>query len=293
MKVAFIGLGRMGKGMARRILDAGHVLTVYDQNAEQMKAFEEAGAKIADSVAAVTEDSEVVITMLPSDEALHGLAHSCDGLIMSMPKGMIHMAMGTHGVDLIRSLTRDHHEAGQSLVAGTVLGRPDLAASGQLTMVPGGPADILEFLRPLFEVLGKQTFIAGNNPETATVVKIAHNFILGCAIEAMGEGVALVSKHGGEPSLLLEVLTQGLFGAPAYEIYGKIIVDQLYDNVGASAHIGLKDMNLALAAAEVVNMPLPSANVMRDRLLGAIAHGDGDRDWAIVAREQARASGLE
>ncbi len=89
------------------------------------------------------------------------------------------------------------------------------------------------------------------------------------------------------------MLTEGLFGCPAYKIYGQIIVDEAYDKVGASVQIGIKDANLALAAGEAVGVPLPGCNVMRDRLLGAVSHGDGECDWAVMAREQARASWLE
>jgi 3-hydroxyisobutyrate dehydrogenase-like beta-hydroxyacid dehydrogenase len=89
-----------------------------------------------------------------------------------------------------------------------------------------------------------------------------------------------------------EVMTDGLFSAPAYKVYGKIIVEQSYDRVGQKALLGLKDANLALAAGEAVGVPLPSCNVWRDRLVGAAAHGDGDKDWAVMALEQARASGL-
>ena len=109
----------------------------------------------------------------------------------------------------------------------------------------------------------------------------------------MGEAMSLVRKLGVEPAMFHNVLTSGLFGAPAYEVYGKMIVDEAYDSMGATAVIGLKDINLALEAAESAQMPLPSASVMRDRLLGAIAHGDSALDWAVVAKEQARASGIE
>ena len=119
------------------------------------------------------------------------------------------------------------------------------------------------------------------------------NFMLGCAIEAMGEAFSLVRRYGVAPSVLYDVMTEGLFAAPAYKIYGKIIVDESYDKVGFTTLLGLKDLGLALAAADQVRVPLPSANVCRDRLLGAVAHGDSARDWAVMAREQARASGLE
>ena len=109
----------------------------------------------------------------------------------------------------------------------------------------------------------------------------------------MGEAMSLVRKLGVDPAMFHKVLTDGLFSAPAYEVYGKMIVDEDYDSMGATATIGLKDINLALQAAESAQVPLPSASIMRDRLLGAIAHGDAALDWAVVAKEQARASGLE
>jgi len=293
MRVGFIGLGRMGHGMASRILGAGHELAIYDQIPELLEKLGDAGATVASSVEEVVNDREIVISMLPHDEALEGLVFSEGGLLESMAEGTIHMPSGTHGIAIIRKLTAAHRDAGQVLIAGHVLGRPDLAAEGKLTIVPGGPPEILERLQPLFDVLGKKTFITGHEPETATAVKIANNFVLGCAIEVIGESMSLIRKFGVDPALFQRVLTEGLFGAPAYQVYGQIIVDEAYDKVGASVHIGLKDANLALAAGEAVDVPLPCANVMRDRLLGAKAHGDGDLDWAVMAREQARASGIE
>ncbi len=109
----------------------------------------------------------------------------------------------------------------------------------------------------------------------------------------MGEAFSLARSYEVEPAVFYDVMVDGLFSAPAYNVYGKIMVEQAYDNVGFTADLGLKDANLILAAADLARIPLPSANVWRDRLLGAIAHGDGGRDWAVVAREQARASGLE
>lgn len=293
MKVGFIGLGRMGQGMAGRILGAGHDLVIYDQVPELLTALGKAGATIASSVAEVVADREVVIDMLPHDAALEKLVFSNGGLLEALPIGAIHMPMGTHGVEIIQRLSNAHAEADQLFVAGHVLGRPDLAANGQLSIVPGGSPELLKRLQPLFDVLGKKTFIAGDEPQSATAVKIAHNFVLGCAIEVIGEGMSLARKYGVEPALFHQVLTEGLFSSPAYEVYGQIIVDEAYDKVGASVQIGIKDANLALAAGEAVGVPLPSCNVMRDRLLGAVAHGDGECDWAVMAREQARASGLE
>jgi len=196
-------------------------------------------------------------------------------------------------VAVIQELDAAHDAAGQTLVAGHVLGRPDLAASGQLGIVAAGRGDAVERCLPLFDVIGRQTFRAGEQPVGATSIKLANNFVLGCAIEAMGEALSLVRSYGVAPETLYEVLTEALFAAPAYKVYGQIMVDESYDRVGFTTDLALKDANLILAAADQARIPLPSANVYRDRLLGAIAHGDGDKDWAVMAREQARAGGLD
>lgn len=292
MNVGFIGIGRMGRGMAGRLLAAGHDLAVYNRTRAKADALGEAGAKVAASIAEVVGHGDVTITMLADDPALEAVALGHGGLVQALPKGAIHMVMGTHGVDVVRRLGASHAAAGQILVAAPVLGRPDMAASGQLGIVVAGPAAAVDRLRPLLAAMGRRSFEAGTDPLAATSIKVTNNFVLGCAIEAMGEAFALVRKYGVAPEVLYEVMTDGLFSAPAYKVYGKIIVEQSYDRVGQKALLGLKDANLALAAGEAVGVPLPSCNVWRDRLVGAAAHGDGDKDWAVMALEQARASGL-
>jgi 3-hydroxyisobutyrate dehydrogenase-like beta-hydroxyacid dehydrogenase len=214
-------------------------------------------------------------------------------MLDTLAKGAIHVPMGTHSVTALTELEAVHKEAGQVLVAAPVLGRPDAAAAGTLGIVPAGPAEAVAKLAPVWEVVGRRAFNAGTNPAGAAAVKLANNMVLGCAIEAMGEGFALTRKFGVDPVVFNEVLTDGLFAAPAYKIYGNIIANQLYDQVGFTAALGLKDAKLIMAAGHAANVPLPSCNAYRDRLLGAIAHGEVDCDWAVMARDQARASGLD
>jgi 3-hydroxyisobutyrate dehydrogenase-like beta-hydroxyacid dehydrogenase len=293
MKVAFLGIGRMGSAIAARVLGGGHDLVVYNRTSEKTADLAAAGAGVAPSIAAACAEREVVMTMLADDAALSAVVLDAGGLRDSLAVGSIHVVMGTHGVATVRSLAAAHTQAGQILVAAPVLGRPDVAAAGKLGIVAAGPPEAVAFCQPLFDVIGRRTFDAGTAPEGATAIKLANNFLLGCAIEVMGEAYSLARSYEVEPSVLYDVMTDGLFAAPAYNVYGKIIAEQDYDNVGFTTLLGLKDANLILAAAELTRVPLPSANAWRDRLLGAIAHGDGDRDWAAVAREQARASGLE
>jgi 3-hydroxyisobutyrate dehydrogenase-like beta-hydroxyacid dehydrogenase len=201
--------------------------------------------------------------------------------------------MGTYGVAAIRTLGAAHAGARQVLVAAPVLGRPDLAAAGQLGVVVGGPVEAAHRCRPLLEAIGRRIFEAGPMPESATAIKLANNAVLGCAMIAMAEGFSLVRRYGVNPQVFQDVMTEGLFSATAYKVYGQKMVDESYDQVGSPITVGLKDAGLIAAAAAIARVPMPSHNVYLDRLLGAVAHGDADRDQAVLAREQARACGLE
>jgi len=293
MRVGFIGLGQMGRRIAARVLGAGHDLVVYNRTREKTSELAKAGARVAPSIGGACEGREVVITMLTDDAALKEVAFSAGGLRGSIPAGSIHLTMGTHGVAAIQQVAAAHAQSNQTLVAAPVLGRPDLAAAGQLGIVAGGPEEAVRRCEPLFQVIGPHTFQAGARPEGASVIKLANNFVLGCAIEAMGEAFSLVRKYGVVPQVFYEVMTEGLFSAPAYKVYGKIIVEESYDRVGFTTLLGFKDANLIMEAADIARVPLPSGDAYRDRLLGAIAHGDGEKDWAVIAREQGRASGLD
>jgi 3-hydroxyisobutyrate dehydrogenase-like beta-hydroxyacid dehydrogenase len=293
MNVGFVGLGRMGQGMARRILDAGHSLCVYDVVAAQTTPLAAAGARVAGSVAELAERCEVVVSMLVEDAVVARVAFAARGLVEALPKDAIHLVMGTHGVAMVRELEARHRAAGQTLVAAPVLGRPDLAAAGQLGIVVAGPEPAVARCKPLLESMGRRLFVAGTKPESATAIKLANNAVLGCAMVAMAEGFALVRRYDVAPQVFQDVMTEGLFGATAYKVYGQKMVDESFDQVGSPIFVGLKDANLIAAAADLARVPMPSHNVYRDRLLGAVAHGDGDRDQAVLAREQARAAGLE
>jgi 3-hydroxyisobutyrate dehydrogenase-like beta-hydroxyacid dehydrogenase len=292
MKVGFIGLGRMGGAMARRLLEAGHEVGVYNRTAAKLKPLTDVGAKVVDSIKAAATFGDAVFTMLTDDAAALDVVGRPGGLKDSLPKGGVHICAGTHSVAGIQKLKAIHAEAGQILIASPMLGRPDVVAAGNAGIVVGGPPEAVTRLRPLFTAIAPRVIEAGAEPSAAAVIKIANNFVLGCAIEALGEGFSLVRKYDVAPEIFLSVLTDGLFNCWAYKTYGKFIADQKYLPAGQSALNGLKDANLALAAGEATGVPLPSGNVWRDRLVGAVAHGEGNHDWTVMAHDQARASGL-
>ena len=170
MKVGFIGLGRMGQGMAGRMLDAGHDLRICDQIPENMQTLQAGGAVIAATIADVCLDRDVVISMLPHDGALDAVVNGPGGLVESMSTDTVHMAMGTHSVNQINAINQSHADASQVFIAAPVLGRPDLAATGQLSIVPAGPTDAVERMQPLYDAMSKQTFKAGTQPQSSTAV---------------------------------------------------------------------------------------------------------------------------
>jgi len=292
MKVGFIGLGRMGGAMARRLIDGKHEVGAYNRTADKLKTLTDLGARPLDSIKAAANYGEAVFTMLADDAAVLDVVTQSRGLLETLPKGGIHICAGTHSVDCIGRLKALHGEAGQVLLATPMLGRPEVVSSGQAGMVLGGAKASIDRFRPLFDAIARRTFEAGDDPVAAAAIKIANNFVLGCAIEAMGEGFSLVRRYDVVPDVFLDVMTDGLFACSAYKIYGKLIAEERYQPAGQRAVLGLKDANLALAAGGAVGVPLPSGNVWRDRLVGAVAHGEGEYDWAVMAKDQARASGL-
>jgi 3-hydroxyisobutyrate dehydrogenase-like beta-hydroxyacid dehydrogenase len=293
MRIGFIGIGRMGQGMSARLVSDGHDLLVYNRTSGKTAVVEHAGAKAAPTINDVCSNRDLVISMVADDAALNDVTLGPGGVRDCLPKDAVYVAMGTHSASAVQSVATALGAKGLAFVAAPVLGRPDAAAAGQIVIVCGGPQEALRKCEPAFSTLGRKTMEASSAPEAAIAIKLANNFVLGCAVETMAEAFALVRKYGVNPQVFYDVMTEGLFAAPAYKVYGKLIVDSSYDKPGFTVTLGLKDIKLALAAAELVGVPLPSGSVVRDRLVGAIAHGDANKDWSVLGREQARASGLE
>lgn len=293
MRVGFLGLGRMGSAMAARLLAAQGSLAVYDVDTRQSARLAASGATACGSIRELASGSDVVISMLPNDEALRAATLGTDGLTSALAAGAIHMISGTHGVQVVDDILAAHRAAGQILVTCHVLGRPELAASGKLGLVPAGPAAAVKALHPLLSILGERVFEAGENPLSSTAIKIANNYVLGCAIEAMGEGMALVRKYGVDPQVFYRVMVEGLFDCTAYRAYADIIAKRDWSRVGATAVIGLKDAALSLEAAQKVGITLPSLSPWQVHLERAIARGEANLDWSVMGREQFRESGLE
>lgn len=290
MKVGFIGLGQMGRGMAANLVTAGHDVTVYNRSAEKAAGL---GARVAGTPAEAALGADAVLTMVAHDSALREVAFGEDGFIGALPEGGIHISCSTISVALAESLTSTHAAADQRFVAAPVFGRPDAAAAAKLFIAAAGAAADLAACQPLFDAIGQRTFVLGTEPANASLVKLSGNFLIAAVIESLGEAMALVAKGGVDQRAYLELLTSTLFSAPVYKTYGNLIVEKKFTPAGFAATLGQKDVRLVLEAGEGLNVPLPLASLLRDRFLALLAQeGGAALDWSAISTLAARDSGL-
>ena len=291
MKVGFIGLGAMGSAMASNLQAAGHALTVWNRTPEATAPLVSLGAKAARTADRAAQ-GEVLCSMLANDAAVCAVFLD-SGLLDAMDAGTVHVNHATISVALAEELVAEHEQRGLGYVAAPVFGRPDAAAAAQLNMLVAGKTTAVERVRPVLEAMAARLWPLGEAPQRATVAKIAGNFMLAAAIESMAEATALTRAHGVSAADFLDVMTQTLFAAPAYQGYGKLIAEQRFKPAGFTLPLGLKDVGLALAAGEAARVPLPFAGVLRDSLLEALAGGDAELDWSALSLVAARRAHLD
>lgn len=296
MRVGFIGLGQMGQAIARNLLKAGHELVVYNRTPSRADALRADGARVASTPAEACA-REVVMTMLADDRAVEelllGKSDGQTGALAALPKGAVHVSLGTISVDLSRRLAQTHAAQGQGFVAAPVFGRPDAAAAATLVVVTAGPAEQVERCRPLLKAIGRQLFVVGAEPHLANVIKLTGNFMIAATLETLGEAFAFLRKLGVDPSQFLEIVNGSLFRSPMYESYGRMIAESRYQPAGFALPLGLKDVRLLLAAADAAQVPTPVASVIREHMLSGLARGMEQSDWSTIARVIAENAGLE
>jgi 3-hydroxyisobutyrate dehydrogenase-like beta-hydroxyacid dehydrogenase len=285
MKLAFLGTGNMGAPMARNLLRASHQVTVYNRTREKAEPLKKEGAKIAASPKEAGRDADIAITMLANDAAVEQAVFGRDGLLQGLPPGSVHLGMSTISVELAKRLAEIRY------VSAPVVGRPDAAQAGKLWIVAAGALELVERCRPILEVLGRGISVVGEEPWKANMVKLGVNFTIASMLETLGESFALMRKSEIAVEQFLEVVNN-LYNSPVYTNYGSIIAEAKYEPAGFAMRLGLKDVNLALAAAGAEGVPLPVASLLHDHYLAAIAQGYGDLDWAALAQFLAENAGV-
>jgi 3-hydroxyisobutyrate dehydrogenase-like beta-hydroxyacid dehydrogenase len=291
MDVGLIGLGRMGTGIAKSLLRAGHGVTVYNRTRERAEALRKDGAAVAGSVAEACR-GDAVLTMLADDAAVEEVVFGENGVLKSLARGRLHISLSTIGVALGDRLAAEHTRVGQEFIAAPVFGRPEAAEAAKLTIVAAGPKAAIERCKPLWDAMGQKLLVIGEQQSKANVVKLTGNFLIATVLESLGEALAFARKSGVDAAALLDFLTSTLFNAPVYKTYGGLIVEGKHDQVGFALPLGLKDVRLVLQAADARAVPMPIASVLRDRFLTALARGHEHSDWSIVGQIAAEDAGL-
>ena len=291
--IGFLGLGAMGTAMARRLVEAGHRVTVWNRSPEPVDKLVGAGANrgaaAADAIA-----NPVVISMLADDSAVETVF--TPEALSAAPEGAVHVNMASVSIRAAERMQLVHERAQRGYLAAPVLGRPPVAAAGGLTIVTGGSADLVDAVRPVLDRLGQRIWHVGEEPASANLVKIAVNFTIIHALQALGEGAALVESAGVDAGLFVDVLNSSLFPGPVYDGYGHMIAQRRYVPAGFGMSLGRKDLRLAEEAAEAHGVELASMPALVDAFEAAMADRTlSDLDWSAVAevtRERSGATAL-
>ena len=293
MEIGFIGLGEMGAPMAGNLMAAGYRVTVWNRTASKAQPLVAKGAVAAATPGQTTGGGGTVITMVADDASLEQVTLGDGGIVAALGAGGIHISMSTVAPATTRKLAEAHRAAGSTLIAAPVFGRPEAAAAKRLWICTSGPAAAKSAMRPIFDALGQGVFDFGETTEAANVAKISGNFLIAAAMEAMGEAFAMAEKSGLDRGALATMLGQTLFACPVYQGYGAAIAHRRHTPAGFRLPLGLKDVEIVLRCAREANAPMPTASLLRDRFVHALAVGREELDWSAVALRAREDAGLK
>ena len=285
MQIGFIGLGSMGTAIARNLAKAGHEVRAWNRSPVDPGTIE--GITLIDNPAEAFR-AEAVFTMLSDDAVIRDVVLA-PGLLQGARAGLIHIVTSTISVAFAEELAALHEEAGLGYVSAPVLGRPDVAARGELNVLVGGGADIVAAIEPVLEVISRKIWKLGENPVQANAAKLAANMMIAMAIEAMAEGAALTESVGLDRARFFELILGTLFSGRAYESYSAQITAGSFEP-GFKARLGLKDLRLATQAGSATGRTLPMLEAVRERMTEAVSAGLGEKDWSIMADVTLRGS---
>lgn len=274
----------MGTAIAWRLVGAGHELVVWNRTSDKAKPFADKGVKTARSAREAAAGADALITMLADDAAAEATVLGDGGALGALGPRGVHVSMSTISPALSSRLARAHQLAKERYVAAPVLGRPEAAERGELVVIAAGPRGAVMDLKSVFDAVGTETHLVGEEPEKANAVKLGVNLFLATILEAVGEGYGLAESYGIDDHTFLAILNGALLKSPVIDTYGKLIADDRFEPAGFRLELGAKDVRLAVEAAEQKLVPLPVGAVLRDRFLAAEALGNAEQDWSAVGR---------
>lgn len=291
MKIAFLGLGKMGSAIARNLLKSDADLIVWNRTPSYAEALKSEGANIASTPAEAASQADVVFTMLLDDASMETVLFS-GGVLDRLGKGATHVSLSTLSVALSRRLTEEHARRGQHYVAAPVFGRPHVAEAGKLWVVVAGAAEPIEKVRPLLATFSRGITVVAPTPWSAHAMKLGGNFLITAMIAALSESFVFAEAMGVEPAIFLETVNKALFQSPFYEMYGNIMLHPPA-TPGATMAVGEKDTRLFRDAAESGQVKTPLADLFLANFHRAFASGMREADWAAGYLELERKASKE
>ncbi len=288
--LGFIGLGKLGFPIAANLLESGFPLHVYNRTADKAAALLAKGAVAAATPVDAAVPGGIVVTIVSDDRAILEIAN--EEFCAALGNG-VHISMSTVSPATSRTLAERHAKYGGQLVAAPVFGRPEAAAARKLWICASGAAAAKEAAKPVFDWIGQGVFDFGEDAGAANVVKLAGNFLLTAATEAMAEASAMAEKNGVPRAALLNMFTSTLFNCPIYVNYGKAIVNAQFEPAGFNIPLILKDMHLVQKTASDARVPMPTLNILIDRYLTMMAKGLESYDAAGICLGAAEDAGLK
>jgi 3-hydroxyisobutyrate dehydrogenase-like beta-hydroxyacid dehydrogenase len=291
IRLGWIGLGRMGLVLARRLLEAGHELSVYNRTRAKAEPLAALGATVVDSPAELA-DRDIVFTMVAGSADVEQVVNGPEGLLSRQaraPRVIVDSTTISPAVaEKIRAAAVRH---GSAMLAAPVSGNPKVAASGRLTIVASGPREAWLQARPYLEVLARRVTYVGDG-ERARLVKICHNLMLGVVAQCMAEITVLAEKGGVSRADFLEFLNDSVMGS-TFTKYKSPAYVNLDFNPTFTPELLLKDFHLGFESAHELGVPMPLAATAEQIIQGMLALCGNDVDFAALLELEARASGLE
>jgi 2-hydroxy-3-oxopropionate reductase len=278
--IGFIGLGIMGKPMARNLLRAGYPLIVLNRSRAPMDELAGEGAQAGSSPKDVAARSSVVITMLPDSPDVESVALGSDGIVAGIRDGALWIDMSTIAPATTARVAAELARKGVTSVDAPVSGGEKGAIDAALSIMVGGSDEGYERAKPIFEALGKNIVHVGELG-AGQVTKACNQIVVGVTIEAVAEALALAELSGVDPNKVRAALLGGFAQSKILEVHGQRMIDRTF-NPGFKARLHRKDMNIAANAGDEHGVDLAATKLVRGRFDQLITRGDGDRDHSAL-----------
>ena len=281
-KVGFIGLGIMGKPMAKNLMEAGYELVLYNRTLEKAQELGKEGTSVAANPREVAENSDIIVTMLPDSPDVRNVVAGEDGVLEGIKDGSLLVDMSTISPVVTEELAEKVKESGASMLDAPVSGGDVGAIEGTLSIMVGGSEVDFERARPLFDVMGKTATYVGPTG-AGQVTKAANQVVVALTIEAVSEAMVLGSKGGVAPEKILDVLSGGLAGNKVMEVKREKFLSHEFDP-GFRSELHHKDLGIALAAGREYGVVLPVTAIVDQMLLAMKRKGWGGEDHSALLR---------